>query len=187
IWHVYVPGLKPGQLYGYRVHGPYAPEEGHRFNPSKVLLDLYARAIGRPLTWHDSLFGYRVGDPAEDLAMSDEDSAPYAPLGLVVDPGFEWNGNGEGRPEIPWRDTVIYEAHVKGISMRHPDVPEKLRGTYLGLAADPIIDHLKSLGVTTVSLLPVHAFLQDRHLVEKGLANYWGYNTLGYFAPEPRY
>ncbi len=185
IWHVYVPGLGPGQLYGYRVHGPYAPDEGHRFNPNKVLLDPYAKDIGRPLSWDDSLFAYRIGDRAEDLAMSDTDSAPYAPLGMVIDPAFDWEDT--PRPEVPWRDTVIYEAHVKGISMRHPDVPEEHRGTYLGLAAEPVLDHLRQLGVTTVQLLPVHAFLQDRHLVEKGLANYWGYNTLNYFAPEPRY
>ncbi|GIV61390.1 MAG: glycogen operon protein GlgX homolog [Rhodothermaceae bacterium] len=185
IWHGYVPGLRPGQLYGYRVYGPYRPEEGHRFNPNKVLLDPYARAVGRPLRWHDSLFGYTPGDPREDLSFNAEDSAPYAPLGAVVGEGFAW---GDDQPPcIPWSDTVIYETHVKGISMRHPEVPEALRGTYLGLASEPILEHLKRLGVTTIQLLPVHAKVNDRHLVEAGLANYWGYNTLAYFAPEPTY
>jgi isoamylase len=185
IWHVELNDIPPGQLYAYRVHGPYDPRHGHRFNPNKVLLDPYARAIGRPLEWHDSLFGYEIGHADEDLSFSAEDSAPYAPLGAVMPREFNWSR--ENRPAVEWRDTVIYEAHVKGISKLHPDVPEDLRGTYLGLASDPIIDHLKRLGVTTIQLLPVHAFLQDRHLVEKGLANYWGYNTLSFFAPEPSY
>lgn len=185
IWHVCVPGVGAGQLYGYRVHGPYDPESGHRFNPNKVLLDPYARAIGRSLIWDDSLFGYEVGHAEEDMRMSHSDSAAYAPLGAVVDTSFDWSE--ESRPDIRWRDTIIYETHVKGISQLHPDVPQDRRGTYLGLASDPIIDHLKNLGVTTVQLLPVHAFLQDRNLVEKGLANYWGYNTLNFLSPEPRY
>lgn len=185
IWHVFVKGIEAGQLYGYRVHGPYEPENGHRFNPNKVLLDPYARAVGRAVTWDDSLFGYVVGHDQEDLAYSDSDSAPYAPLGAVVDNAFDWTG--EERPDVRWRDTIIYETHVKGISQLHPDTPEELRGTYLGVASDPIIDHLKSLGVTAVQLLPVHAFLQDRRLVELGLTNYWGYNTLNFMAPEPRY
>jgi isoamylase len=185
IWHVFVKGLKAGQLYGYRVHGPYEPEHGHRFNPNKVLLDPYARAIGRPVKWDDSLFGYKVGHEREDLEFSESDSAPFAPLGAVVDDAFDWSY--EDRPDYRWRDTIIYEAHVKGISELHPEVPEDLRGTYLGLASDPVIDHLKRLGVTAVQLLPAHAFLQDRHLVEEGLANYWGYNTLNFLSPEPRY
>jgi glycogen operon protein len=185
VWHGYVPGLRPGQLYGYRVHGPYEPEQGLRFNPNKVLLDPYARAIGRPLRWDDALFGYELGHDDGDLSFSESDSAPYAPLGAVIEDSFEWSG--DRPPKVPWEDTIIYETHVKGISMRHPDVPEHLRGTYLGVASDPVVDHLKELGVTTVQLLPVHAKLQDRHLVEKGLANYWGYNTLSFFAAEPEY
>ncbi|ARA91889.1 glycogen debranching enzyme GlgX [Rhodothermaceae bacterium RA] len=185
IWHGYIPSLRPGQLYGYRVYGPYQPEQGHRFNPHKVLLDPYAKAIGRSLRWHTSLFGYQVGDPREDLSFSEEDSAPYAPLGAVVEGGFEWGD--DRRPNIPWQDTIIYETHVKGISKLHPEVPEHLRGTYLGLASEPILEHLKQLGVTTIQLLPVHAKVHDWHLVKKGLSNYWGYNTLAYFAPEPDY
>jgi glycogen operon protein len=185
VWHGYAPGVQPGQLYGYRVWGPYRPEAGHRFNPAKVLLDPYARAVGRPLRWHDSLFGYTIGDPQGDLSFDSRDSAPYAPLGAVVEDAFEW---GDDRPPaIPWEDTVIYETHVKGISRLHPEVPEGLRGTYLGLSSEPIVEHLRSLGVTTVELLPVQAFVNDRRLVERGLANYWGYNPLAYFAAEPRY
>ena len=185
IWHGYVVNLRPGQLYGYRVYGPYDPANGHRFNPNKVLLDPYAKAIGRPLRWDDSLFGYDVDDDDKDLSFSTTDSAPYAPLGAVVEETFAW-GNDQS-PEIPWEDTIIYETHVKGMTKKHPEVPEPLQGTYLGMASEPVIDHLKKLGVTTVQLLPVHAKLQDRHLLEKGLRNYWGYNTLAYFAPEPEY
>ncbi len=185
VWHVFVAGLGEGQLYGYRVHGPYDPSQGHRFNANKVLLDPYAHAIGRELTWHDSLFGYVIGDPQQDLSFSEEDSAPYAPLGRVISNEFDWSG--ETRPVIRWRDTVIYETHVKSLSQLHPDVPEEHRGTYLGVASEPIIEHLKSLGVTSIQLLPVHAFIQDRHLIEKGLRNYWGYNTLNFFSPEPNY
>lgn len=185
IWHGYIPNLRPGQLYGYRVYGPYDPEQGHRFNPNKVLLDPYAKAIGRPLTWHDSLFGYDLQSDEEDLSFSEEDSAPYAPLGAVVEEHFEW---GDDRaPNISWEDTVIYETHVKGISRLHPEVPEEIRGSYLGLFSEPILDHLTRLGVTTIQLLPVHAKVHDRRLVEQGLSNYWGYNTLAYFAPEPDY
>jgi len=185
MWHGYVFNLRPGQLYGYRVHGPYEPEEGHRFNPNKVLLDPYAKAIGRPLQWHDSLFGYELGHDEKDLSFSELDSAAYAPLGAVVEETFAW---GDDRaPSIPWEDTIIYETHVKGISQQHPDVPAPLRGTYLGLASEPIIHHLRKLGVTTIQLLPVHAKLHNKYLLEKGLRNYWGYSTLGYFAPEPEY
>jgi len=186
IWHGYVVNVRPGQLYGYRVHGPYEPENGHRFNPNKVLLDPYAKAIGRPLRWDDSLFGYDVeADEDKDLTFSETDSAPYAPLGAVVEETFAW-GNDQS-PGIPWEDTIIYETHVKGMTKRHPDVPESQRGTYLGMASEPVIDHLKDLGVTTIQLLPVHAKLHRRGLLEKGLREYWGYNTLGYFAPEPEY
>ncbi|HEY4301987.1 MAG TPA: glycogen debranching protein GlgX [Candidatus Didemnitutus sp.] len=185
IWHVYVPEVGPGQLYGYRVHGPYEPERGLRFNGSKVLLDPYAKAIGRPLKWADELFGYTLGDPLADMSHDGRDSAAFAPLGIVVDESFNWIG--ERRPSIAWHETIIYEAHVKGMSMRHPDVPQKLRGTYAGMASPPIIAHLKKLGVTAVELMPVHHFLQDRLLLDRGLRNYWGYNTLGFFAPEPGY
>ena len=185
IWHGYLAYLRPGQLYGYRAYGPYEPEAGHRFNPNKVLLDPYAKAIGRPLRWDDSLFGYEIGHSKRDLSFSKEDSAPYAPLGAVVEEHFEW---GDDRyPNVPWEDTIIYETHVKGISQLHPEVPERHRGTYLGLASEPIIEHLQKLGVTTVQLLPVHAKVNDRHLIENGLDNYWGYNNLSYFAPEPSY
>ncbi len=185
IWHGYIPSLRPGQLYGYRVHGPYRPDQGHRFNPNKILLDPYAKAIGRPLKWDDRLFGYKVGHPDEDLSMDARDSAAVAPLGAVVEERFEW---GDDRsPGISWEDTIIYETHVKGISKLHPDVPEYVRGTYLGLVSPPILNHLRKLGVTTIQLLPVHAKVHDRRLVDLKLDNYWGYNTLSYFAPEPEY
>ncbi len=185
IWHGYLAGLRPGQLYGYRVHGSYDPHKGHRFNPNKVLLDPYAKSIGRPLQWDDSLFGYVVGDEREDLSFDERNSAAFAPLGAVVEDQFEWGD--DRRPGIPWEDTIIYETHVKGISKMHPDVPKSMRGTYLGLASEPIIEHLQMLGVTTIQLLPVHAKVHDRHLIDNGLANYWGYNTLAFFAPEPVY
>ena len=185
IWHGYVPGIGPGQLYGFRVEGPYSPGEGHRFNANKVLLDPYARAIGRPLVWDDSLYGYERGHADGDLSFNNQDSAPFAPLGAVVSNAFDWRGIES--PAIPWGETVIYETHVKGISQQHPDVPESTRGTYLGFVAEPIIDHLRRLGVTTIQLLPVHASVQDERLVSQGLAQYWGYNTLSFFAPETRY
>lgn len=185
VWHGYVPGLGPGQRYGYRAHGPYAPEDGLRFNRHKVLLDPYAKAIGRPLRWHDSLFGYALGARDADLTFSTQDGAAFAPLGAVIEPGFAWGE--DRRPDTPWERTVLYEAHVRGLTMRHPDVDPKLRGTYLGLAAEPVLEHLLSLGVTAVSLLPIQAFVHDRLLVDRGLRNYWGYNPIAYFAPEPTY
>jgi len=185
VWHGYRRGLKPGQLYGYRVHGPYEPSAGHRFNPSKVLFDPYAKAVGRDLAWDDALFGYRIGDPAADLSIDPRDSAPYALLAEVHDDAFDWRD--DAPPRVPWHKTVIYEAHVKGLTMLHPKVPKKLRGTYAGIASAPVISHLRSLGVTALELLPVHHHMHDRHLVEKGLANYWGYNTIGYFAPHRGY
>ncbi len=184
-WHIYIPDLGPGQLYGYRVYGPYVPESGLRFNPNKLLLDPYAKAIGRPLKWGDELFGYTVGDASGDLSFDDRDSAALAPLGAVIDPSFDWGA--DARPRHPAHETVIYEAHVRGMTRLHPEVPEALRGTYAAMASAPIIAHLKSLGVTALELMPVHCFLQDRHLLEKGLHNYWGYNTLGFFAPELSY
>ena len=185
VWHGYVPGLEPGQLYGYRVHGAFDPENGHRFNPNKVLLDPYARQIGRRLKWHPSLFGHALEPRTRDTVASLLDSAPYAPLGEVVSDYFDWDD--EERLDLPWEDTVIYETHVKGITKLHPDVPEHLRGTYLGLASDTVIDHLKSIGVTAVQLLPVHAISTEGHLVDKKLTNYWGSTTLSYFAPRPEY
>jgi isoamylase len=185
VWHIYIPGLGPGQLYGYRVHGPYDPKNGRRFNPNKLLLDPYAKAIGRQLEWADELFGYTIGHTEGDLSFDRRDSAPFAPLGLVVDGSFDWDN--DNAPEIPSHETVIYEAHVRGMTIRHPGIAEHLRGTYSGMASTVVIDHLKKLGVTTVELMPVHHFVQDRYLLEKGLRNYWGYNTLGFFAPEPAY
>jgi isoamylase len=185
IWHVYLPEVTPGQVYGYRIHGPYDPARGHRFNHHKILLDPYAKAIARRIRWDDSLFGYRAGDPAGDLSFDERDSAAHAPLAVVVDPAFSW---GDDRPpRTPWHKTVVYEMHVRGFTMRHPEVPELLRGTYAGLACEPTIQHLKKLGVTAVELLPVHLHLDDRHLMERGLVNYWGYNTLGFFTPETWY
>jgi isoamylase len=185
VWHAYLPEVLPGQLYGYRVYGPYTPEQGHRFNPNKIVLDPYARAIGRDVRWADELFGYRVGDPEADLSCDERDNAAYAPLAVVVDTAYTW---GDDRPpRTPWNKTIIYEIHVKGFTRLHPDVPERLRGTYAGLASEAAIQHLVRLGITAVELLPVHHFLKDRHLVERGLTNYWGYNTLAYFAPESGY
>ncbi len=185
VWHIYLPHIKPGQLYGYRVGGPHEPEQGMRFNPNKVLLDPYARAIGREARWSKSLFGFELDHPDADLSYSTSSSAYYAPLGAVVEEGFEWGD--DKSPGISWTDTIIYETHVKGISQLHPDVPEEVRGTYLGLISEPILDHFRKLGVTTIQLLPVHAKVLEEHLIEKGLVNYWGYNTLAYFAPEPSY
>jgi isoamylase len=185
VWHCYSPDVRPGQLYAYRVHGKYLPERGFRFNPNKVLVDPYARAIAGDIEWHDSLFGYNVSHHQEDTSFDTRDSAPYVPKGVVVDEAFTWAG--DRHPRTPWSETLIYEAHVKGMTMRHPLVPPNLRGTYLGLASDAILDHLKSLGVTAIELLPVHHFAVDRRLVDLGLTNYWGYQTLGFFAPDPRY
>ncbi|HZN59811.1 MAG TPA: glycogen debranching protein GlgX [Planctomycetota bacterium] len=183
--HAYLPDVRPGQLYGYRVHGPYEPAKGHRFNPSKILLDPYAKAIGRRLSWHDSLFGYRIGAVRQDLSFDRRDSAAHAPLAAVIESAFTWGG--DRPPRTPWHRTVIYELHVRGFTKLHKGLPERLRGTYAGLASEPAILHLKELGVTAVELLPVHYHVDDRHLVEKSLANYWGYNTLSYFAPDLRY
>ena len=185
VWHCYLPGIKPGQLYGYRVHGPYDPAQGHRFNANKVLLDPYAKLLGRDIQWADEMFGYRVGDPGKDLSRDDRDNAAYAPLAAVVAPGFRWRG--DRPPRTPWHKTVIYELHVKGFTCKHPRVPPALRGTYAGLATSAAIKHLKRLGVTAVELMPVHHRVDDRHLTERGLVNYWGYNTLSFFAPDTRY
>jgi isoamylase len=185
VWHCYLPEARPGMLYGYRVHGPYKPEAGHRFNPHKLLLDPYAKAIVGGINWSDAHFGYRIGHERQDLSFDRRDSAPGMPKCQVVDTAFTW-GN-DRRPDIPWHETIIYELHVRGFTMQHPEVPPALRGTYAGLATTPVIEYLKRLGVTTVELMPVHTFVDDRHLVQKGLRNYWGYNSIGYFAPENRY
>ncbi len=183
IWHAYLPDVRPGQLYGYRVHGPYAPQEGHRFNPNKLLIDPYAKAVSGSVDWNDAIFGYRMGD--DDLSFGDTDSAGSVPKSVVIDPAFTWGD--DRRPRTPWNRTVIYEAHVKGLTMQHPAVPEEVRGTYLGLASDPIIDHLLALEVTAIELMPVHQFVAERSLVDRGLTNYWGYNSIGFFAPDVRY
>ncbi|MEQ9409887.1 MAG: glycogen debranching protein GlgX [Fuerstiella sp.] len=185
VWHCYLPDVRPGQLYGYRVHGPYEPHHGHRFNSNKVLLDPYAKAIGRKIRWSDSMFGYRIGDPRQDLSFDTRDNAADAPLAMVVRPQFSWRS--DRPPRTPWHQTVIYETHVRGFTKLHPDVPPHQRGTFAGLASRAAIRHLKKIGVTAVELMPVHHHVDDRHLVERGLSNYWGYNTLSFFAPDSRY
>jgi glycogen operon protein len=185
VWHCYLPDILPGQLYGYRVHGPYEPEKGHRFNPHKVLLDPYAKCIAREPRWADEVWGYRVGDPQADLSFDDRDNAGVAPLGAVIDQAFTW---GDDRPpQTPWNKTIFYEMHVKGFTKLHPEVPEAHRGTYAALGDEPVLQYLKDLGVTAVELLPVHEHVDERHLLDRGLSNYWGYNTLGFFAPELQY
>ena len=185
VWHGYMPEVEPGRLYGYRVHGPYQPERGHRFNPNKVLLDPCAKAIGRGIEWRDELYGYSQGDPAGDASFDERDSAAWAALGAVIEGAFDWED--DRPPGTSWRDTVLYEAHVKGFTKLHPGVPPELRGTYAGLCSDAVIQHLLDLQVTAVQLMPVHFHIDERALVERGLSNYWGYNTLAYFAPETRY
>ncbi|HEX6975690.1 MAG TPA: glycogen debranching protein GlgX [Vicinamibacterales bacterium] len=185
VFHCYLPEARPGMLYGYRAFGPYRPEEGHRFNPHKLLLDPYARSIVGQLRWSDALFGYTIGHKKGDLAFDRRDSASAMPKSKVVDSAFTWAD--DRRPDVPWNETVIYELHVRGFTELNPLVPEQLRGTYAGLCTAPVIDYLKRLGVTTIELMPVHYFIDDRYLVEKGLRNYWGYNTLGFFAPDGRY
>ena len=185
VWHIYLPEVRPGQRYGYRVHGPYEPANGHRFNPAKLLLDPYAKAIDGTIRWSDALFGYPIGHPDADLARDDRDSAANIPKCVVIDPAFTW---GDDRPlRIPWNETMIYEVHVKGFTARHPEVPRALRGTFAGLACPAAIEHLRSLGITAVELLPIHQFVADKHLVERGLTNYWGYNSIGFFAPDVRF
>ncbi|MBV9510586.1 MAG: glycogen debranching protein GlgX, partial [Caulobacteraceae bacterium] len=186
IFHGYVADIQPGQVYGYRVHGPYAPEEGHRFNPNKLLLDPYARGHTGSIHWTDACYGYTIGSKDEDLSFDERDSAPYVPKCVVVDPNFDWQGEPR-RVFTPWERTLVYETHVKGFTQLHPAVPEKLRGTYAGLGQQAVVDYIKSLGMTTVELLPIHTFLDDAYLLKKNLRNYWGYNSIGFFAPDPRY
>ncbi len=184
-WHAYLPEARPGLLYGYRVHGPYAPERGHRFNPNKLLIEPYAKHIQGQLKWSNAHFGYRLGHPKEDLSFDKHDNAAGMPKSRVIDSAFTW---GDDRPpRTAFHETVIYELHVRGFTMRHPQVPPELRGTYAGLATAPVIDHLLRLGVTAVELMPVHTFVDDRHLIEHGRRNYWGYNTIGFFSPDMRY
>jgi glycogen operon protein len=185
VWHGYLPGVRPGQFYGYRVHGPYAPHAGHRFNANKVVIDPYAKAVGRTIRWADDVYGYRIGDAEADLSFDERDSAEYAPLATVVDTAFTWGD--DHHPRTPWHETIIYEAHVKGFSKQHPEIPEEMRGTYLALASEPAIRHFRQLGVTAIELMPVHHHAYDHYLVDKGLANYWGYSTLAFFAPDVRY
>jgi len=185
IWHTYLPDARPGWLYGYRVYGPYEPAAGCRFNPAKVLVDPYAKLIARQVKWDDAMFAYHIRRNGDDLVKDERDNAAFAPLAVVVDTAYTWGG--DRRLGIPWHNTIIYETHVKGLTARHPDVPPELRGTYAGLASEPMINHLLHLGITAVELLPVHHAVDDRHLVQRGLRNYWGYNSLAFFAPDSRY
>ena len=185
-WHVYLPEARPGMMYGFRVHGPYDPANGDRFNPSKLLLDPYAKATTGPVAWSDAMFGYRLngGDDA-DLQIDESDSAPGMPKAVVIEPAFSW---GDDRaPRIPWHNTIIYEAHVKGLTALRQDLPASIRGTYAALADGRVVRYLQELGITAIELMPVHQFVNDKHLVDRGLQNYWGYNTIGFFAPDPRY
>src|SRR6476660_5082557 len=185
VWHEFLPDVRPGQLYGYRVSGPYDPERGLRFNSSKLLLDPYAKAIAGEVSWADEMFAYVVGDKKEDLAQDFRDDAWGVPKSVVIDTGFDWQG--DQRPGIPLDSSVIYELHVKGFSKLWRDVPEKLQGTYAALGTPAAIDYFKKLGVTAIELLPVHAHIDDKGLIDRGLKNYWGYNTIGFLAPHARY
>ncbi len=185
VWHIYLQGAKPGLRYGYRVHGPYDPNNGHRFNPAKLLVDPYAKSIDGFLRWDDALFGYAIGHPDEDLSRDDRDSAPFVPKSVVVDPYFDWHN--DALLHVPWHETIVYELHVKGFTMMHPEIPEDLRGTYAGLAHPAAVDYLTKLGITAVELMPIHHSVADRHLLARGLTNYWGYNSIGFFAPDARF
>jgi isoamylase len=185
VWHGYLPDIRPGQVYGYRVHGPYVPKEGHRFNPNKLLLDPYAKQIVGKLQWDHALFGYTIGSLEGDLSYDERDSAAFVPKCRVIDPAFTWGD--ERRPSVPWERTIFYEAHVRGFTIRHPAVPEADRGTFAGLMHHEIVEYIRRLGITSVELLPTHAFVDDDYLVKKGRSNYWGYNTICFFAPQPRY
>ncbi len=185
IWHGYIEGIGPGQVYGYRVHGPYEPEQGHRFNHNKLLIDPYAREMIGTLKWDHACFGYTIGAEGGDLTFDERDSAPFVPKGVVVDPGFDWKQN--PKPLVAWDRTIIYETHVRGYTKRHPAVPEALRGTFAGMSVPQVIEYIKSLGITAVELMPIHMFINDSHLLERGLTNYWGYNSIGFFAADPRF
>jgi glycogen operon protein len=185
VWHGYLPEARPGLLYGYRVHGPYEPAHGHRFNPHKLLIEPYAKDIAGTLRWSDAHFGYRLNHRQADLSFDRRDNAAGMPKCRVIDPAFSWGD--DRRPKIDWHEMVVYELHVRGLTMQHPDVPAPLRGTYAGLATAPVIEHLQRLGITTVELMPVHTFIDDRRLIENGLRNYWGYNSIGFLSPDHRY
>ena len=185
IWHTYIPNLKPGQLYGYRVHGPYDPQKGHRFNHHKLLIDPYARAISGNINWHDSLFGYDRKGGGGNNSMSRSDSGPHVPKSVVINPLFNWEG--DTPPKIPYHKTIIYETHIKGFTYLHPDIPDNIKGTYAAICHPVTIQYLNDLGITAIELMPVHHYIIDEQLVEKGLTNYWGYNSIGYFAPDVRY
>ncbi len=185
VWHGYLPDARPGTVYAYRVHGPYEPEAGHRFNPNKLVLDPYARAHVGTLTWDDAVFGYTIGAEGDDLTFDERDSAAFMPKCRVIDPAFTWGR--DRRPQVSWDHTIFYETHVRGFTKRHPAVPEEMRGTFAGLAVKEVVDYIRGLGVTAVELLPIHTFINDSHLLENGLTNYWGYNSIGFFAPDPRY
>jgi glycogen operon protein len=185
IFHGYLPDAHPGLVYGYRVYGPYDPKNGHRFNHNKLLIDPYAKQLVGKLKWSEALFGYTIGHPDDDLSFDERDSAPFVPKCKVIDPAYTWGR--DQRVNVPWEKTIFYETHTRGFTMRHPSVPDELKGTFSGLMVDDVIQHIKGLGVTSVELLPIHAFVNDQHLLQKGMTNYWGYNTIAFFAPDPRF
>ncbi len=185
IYHGYLPDAHPGLIYGYRVYGPYDPENGHRFNHHKLLIDPYAKQLVGSLKWSEALFGYTIGHPDGDLSFDERDSAPFVPKSKVIDPAYTWGR--DQQVKVPWDKTIVYEAHVRGLTMRHPSVPEAVRGTFAGMMVPDVVDHIKKLGVTSVELLPIHGFVNDQHLLQKGLNNFWGYNSIAFFAPHPRY
>ena len=185
VWHGYLPDARPGTVYGYRVHGRYEPAAGHRFNPNKLLIDPYAKQLVGELSWDPAVFGYTLESPDKDLSFDTRDSQAFVPKCRVIDPAFTWGP--ERKPRVPWERTIVYELHARGYTMRHPTIPPEMRGTFAGLMRPEIVDHIQRLGVTAVELMPVHAFADDSHLLKKGLRNYWGYNTLAFFAPQPRY
>ena len=183
VWHAYLPGLKPGQCYGYRVYGPFEPHNGLRYNPNKLLIDPYAKAISGSVEWHDSMFGYKVGE--DDLSFSEADSACFVPKSVVINQNYDWDD--VKPPATSYLQSIIYETHVRGMTITHPDIPENIRGSYAALCHPVMIDYLHGLGITAIELMPVHQFINDRQLVERGLSNYWGYNTIGFFAPDSKY
>jgi len=185
IWHGYLPEARPGQLYGYRVSGPYAPPDGHRFNHHKLLIDPYAKALAGPFAWDDAVYGYVVGHEDGDLSFDTRDSAPFVPKCQVVDTAFTWGE--DRRPRTPWHETVIYEMHVRGFTRLNPALPESIQGTFAGVSAGAVVNYLRTLGISAVEFLPIQAFIDEHPLVRRGLVNYWGYNPIAYFAPEPRY
>src|SRR6202140_1508639 len=186
VFHGHVADVRPATFYGFRVHGPYEPEAGHRFNPNKLVLDPYARAHIGEIKWAPECFGYTIGAAGDDLSFDERDSASFVPKCVVVDPNFDWRGQPRSRG-VPWDQTIIYEAHVRGFTRLHPQVPPARRGTFAGLGTHEVVRYVKSLGVTSIELLPIHTFINDSQLLEHGLTNYWGYNSIGFFAPDPRY